>query len=378
MKVKRGLALTAAVVWAIVMLATTGPASGVVSKLFVSTAQFKAMGFNLLRGQPALLSPRGNNVFWVDKTSNKYEIPKGHVFRLTTMHLDWTTGKVTLQKMWLPTTNLDNLNISADGRTIAGVSDRGTRVFVVDVATQTSKVIYVKEKGKPSFDVSPSYVWMEKGMIMCPGIFFDSTNTALGDYIVSIDPSKTGYAAIKKVRNMNPITHHAPGGFQWQQYFDANESYFATMEADPLHPTHLYYGDGNELRLIDKTFAIGGMAVGQDRIVYCARYRQAHGLVYGLTVFDQMTGKKYHIGSPDIPYSYLYMSHDGRTILATRLHLHARTMSVYYGREGSDFNLRQVPGLHGVRPGVIRFSRDGSTVEFMGPRGMSVQRLPQN
>lgn len=357
---------------AVASFLSTSMAGAEIDRIPIGAARLKSMGIDVRRAYVAVISDHGDLLLWIEKTAETSMKAAGKVFMLKTMRVDWATGNAAVQTMWLPTTALDNVALSADGSTAFCIADKGTHFFKVDLPSQTATTVYRGQRDGPGFACFPPVLWFERDRVYCPGYLYDDAGVCTENVLVAIDPAGQGFGAVERLLGMDALMKCAPGGFQREQFFDRSQAYFATLESD--RRTHLFYWSPAGLRPIESMVAIGGMAVGDNRVVYCARYDDATRRV---VIFDRCSGKKWLLGDPRTVYAYLYMSHDGRSVLVSQFDLHARKFSLFYGRENDGFSLHTVPAIQQVAPGAIRFSGDGSTVSFTNPDGLLLTRLPR-
>lgn len=192
-----------------------------------------------------------------------------------------------------------------------------------------------------------------------------------GDAIASVDVQGSGLSAIQSVRAIDGLRKRT-AGFAVQQWFSSEQSYFAMLDAAE-RKMRLLATVGDDTLPIDAALGYGGIAVGQDRVIYAARWDKASA---GVVVCDLGSKKRWKIGDAGKLYNYLYMSADGSTILVSHLDLSTGKMSTWYGREADNFTLRPVPGIEGVAPGTIRFSPSGNALAFYNEKGLLFQELP--
>lgn len=363
--------MTATALVALVLAAAALPTAAADSgKIFLSMAQMKALTIDPVSFSLGVVSKDGNTALCVEKIRDPRRKARGEVWKLQVFHLDWTAQKPTLETILLPTSQIEQLAVSPDGKWALGIAEFGTRFISVDVANKKARVLFRNEKGKPGFRSQPEVAWFENGKFHTLGYFYDDTQTVTEDVVAAIDVTGNGLEAIQKVRNINKL-HARTAGFAVQEWYHSDQSWFGMVWPDKK--MHLMAAVGDELQPVEVALGYGGIAVGQDRVIYAARFDKK---TFGVYIYDLATRKKTQLGDPSRLYNYLYMSEDGNTVLVTWFDTAKRLMTTWYGRESEHYALHPVPGIDRAKPGTIRFSPGGEVAAFYNPDGVLFTRLP--
>ncbi len=367
---KRALGTAAAVLLLTLLGASPMHAAGE-PRIVLTMAGLKSLKINFETFQLAVVSKDGNTLIGTEKIRDPKLKAKGQVWKLHVFHLDWAAQKATLSTIPALTTSLEQMAISPDGKWALLLGDRGTRFVAVDLTKNMPRVVFRNERGKPGFRSQPEVAWWEKGKFHTPGYFYDAAQAVTGDAVASIDAGGDGLAAITKVRDIDKL-YRQTRGFAVQQWYSSEQSYFALVKPD--QKMHLVAAMGEDMLPIESALGYGGMAVGQDRVVYAARWDKN---TVGVVVQDIGMKKKWRIGDASKLYNYLYMSDDGGTVLVSHLDVAAQAMTTWFGREAESWKLRPVPGIEAAKPGTIRFSSGGEVYAFYNLDGLLIGRLPK-
>ncbi len=370
----RGLALkhrallTALLIW----LATAMPLyAQKADSILVTPARLQQLGIHRGMLLPSVLSHDGNVLLATEKQPDPKLKAQGKVWMLHVFHIDWNAHNVSMKTMYVPTTNFDQSALAPDSRHVLAICDAGTEFIAIDLKHMTARIIFKNRVGVAGFRSYPEVLWYQNKAFHVVGYYYDAKGFAHGDSIAAVDLDGTGVSAFKQVRDIH-YQAKKTRSFCIGQWYSDNEAYFGGVEpSDKM--MHLNAWIGNTPMPVDIALGYGGMAVGQDRVFYLARYTRTK---YGAVVYDTSERKRWQIGDGKTIYAYPYMSDDGSTILVSHFNFQNHTMTVWYGREQDNFHLIPVPGLVNVRPGTIRFAKNGRVLVFYNDDGLRFIRIP--
>lgn len=310
------------------------------------------------------VSSDGSVVVFTDKERDPQLIAKGQVWRLRVFRFPTGSAKAKLTTIPMPTTDLSQVAISADGARALAVSDKGTRFIGVDLVKGEAQVIFRLTSGAPSFRVMPEVVWFEKGRFHTIGYFMDADQISTGDAIVAVDVPGRGFSAIHKVRDISPLLKVFKG-FQQVLWHATDQVYFIGhgRRDDPLQLVSVF---GDKPTVLASAERYSNLAAGDNRVVYVAK----NGDKGTMAVYDSATAKRWDIDMAGKDLEYTYMSADGKTLLASTFDVKAGRMTTFYAQEADGYVLRPVPGMTDLQMGTQRFSENGRVIWMYGSRGL--------
>lgn len=344
--------------------------------IFVPNDELIKLGANLSEFAPGAVSHDETMMLAHQKVLDPKEIAKGHNYKLFIIKIDRSAKKITATTTFLPVASLEQYAWTADNKTVLCTGDWGTHILAVDVATGAVRTIFKHEKGHPGFRIKPSVTWFEKGKVHMPGFFYDAEQTMTGQWVVAIDPTKSGLDALEKVLDVGPLMARTLG---WSAsiWYSTDQAYFVSGTEDKGVRTiglYAFLGDQKNLRLLETCkYRFDLAAVGLNRVIGVMRDIKDEGRA---VITDVMTNKQWRIGEPKKVYLYPYMSRDGNTVLVSSIDLSGRKMTTWYAHEGDAFGLHPMPGMANIFPGVIRFSRQGGILAFYNKDGLYIKQVP--
>lgn len=357
-------------------LTSAWAAPGGVLDFLVPSAELVKLGADLSEFAPGGVSNDESMLLGHQKILDPKEIAKGHNYKLFIFKIDRVAKKVTARTVFLPFASLEQYAWSADDKTVICIGGWGTHIMAVDVATGGLRTIFKHEKGQPGFRVKPPVTWLEKGKVHMPGYFYDNQQVMTGQWIVAVDPSRSGIDALEKVLDISTLMDNTLG---WSAsiWFSSAQGYFVSgTENNKVRTIGLFSFTGNQdkLNLLETCkYRFDLAAVGQDRVLGVMRDAENEGRA---VIIDQVMNKRWRVGDPKKVYLYPYMSRDGATILLSTFELASSRMSTFYAHEGDAWSLHPVPGMTNIFPGVIRFSRKGGLLVFFNKDGMHLKQVP--
>ena len=368
--------LVVSVLASLLLLTGRGMAAPVTDdSIHVTQAQLKAWGVNTSELVLGGVSDDGTMALASHKETDPKEIHKGHNNWLHIFQMDWKTKAVSHSAVSLPMATLQNYIYCPDGKTILCVGQQGTWVMAVDIPTKAVRTVFKHKAGKSGFRISPPVMWRENDKVCAVGYFCDETLTAMGDFVVSINPAATGLACYEKMADITKISERSKMHTIAYRY-SATQTYFGLKEVGDN--IYLYSNTNNNeknLQYLDKGKRIDSLTAGRDRVLYAIR--QADG-TSRTCIRDIGSGKVWTIGDGKSNYTYLYMTRDATEILACALDMPHRKMTVWYAHEDDQYRLRPMPGMIDIFPGTIRMSHAGGTLSFFTPTGIFFRRIPKN
>ena len=341
--------------------------------ILVTQAQLKAWGVNTRELVLGGVSDDGTMALASHKETVPQEIKKGRNNWLHIFQMDWKTRKVTHSAVALPLPSLQTYAFHPDGKSIVCVGQQGTWVVAVDIATKVVRTVFKHQAGKPGFRISPPVLWVEKGQLLTEGYFCDETLTAMGDFVVSINPAVSGLACFDKIADITKINERAKLHTGANRY-SSNQIYFGLKQAG--NEIYLYASQNNDdknLQYLDKGKRIDSLSPGRDRILYSMRQADDTSRT---RIRDIGSGKVWNIGDGKSNYTYLYMTRDATEILVCLLDMPKHRMSVWYAHEDDNYRLQPMPGMIDVVIGTIRMSHGGGFLSFFTDSGIIFRRIP--
>lgn len=341
--------------------------------VLLTPSQLKAWGVITSELVLGGVSDDGSMALASHKETNPVEIAKGRNNWLHIFQIDWKSGKATHSSVPLPMPTVQNYAFHPDGKTIVCVGQQGTWIMAVDIATKTARTIFKNELGKKGFRITPPVMWLEKGKLCTEGYFYDETQTAMGDCVVSLNPSQKGLAVFDKIVDITAFNERSKMHTGRNRH-SSSLVFFGLKE--PSQQIYLYASinnDDKKLMFLDQGKSIDNLATGRDRCLYALRQSDGSSRV---RIRDVGSGKTWTIGDGKSNYTYLYMTRDASQILVSLLDLRHRSMTVWYGNEDENYRLHPMAGMTDVLPGTIRMSHAGGTLSFFSEKGLVFRRIP--
>lgn len=332
--------------------------------------QLKSMQVDPLRFSLGAVSADGSTLVGVEKIKDPKLKAKGQVWKVQIFGLDFTGQNAKVRSIIVPTTQLEQLAVSPDGKWALGLSDFGTRFIAINLVEASARIVFQNKANEPGFRAQPEVIWWERGKFHVPGYYYEKDQTVECDAIASVDLQGNGLAALQKVRDIS-VLHRQTAGFALQQWQSSDQVYFGLVKPD--NKMHLVAALGDQMLPVDAAMGYGGLAVGQDRVIYAARWDKK---TTGVVLHDVAMNRKWRIGDGSKLYNYLYMSADGSTVLVSNIDTATQKMTTWYAHEQDNFALHPVPGIDKVTPGTIRFSPGGEVIAFYSPKGLLIEKIP--
>ncbi|MBI2266791.1 MAG: hypothetical protein HYU64_16785 [Armatimonadetes bacterium] len=288
---------------------------------------------------------------------------KGIVFALRLLH--FAGGKLKgVTSIPLPITTFEQAGISDDGKRAIVIGEAGAKMLVVDVPRKAVRVLLQHKRGQPGFRAEP-LLYFRDGAFYVLGYFHDEHNVSQGDYLARINLEASGKDAFEKVLDVSALETRL-GGIDGSLFVPPDRGFFLTRKKETLYFYHYNKGILGEF---DQGISCENLTAKGSRIAYVVRRTPREKEVL---LRDMASGKTWTIGERNAPYTYLFLSSDGQTLITTVLDLRGKRMSFFVGKEADNFALKPVPSMQNREIGTLRFSHSGKVYTFLSPKGLQV------
>ena len=335
-------------------------------KWFISRKDLENQGINYKTLFNAILSEKDQFVL-AYSTLSKEDKAQGNVYALHKLSLE-KDGKITVTSVKLPIFFFGGIALTDKGRTAVVVGNYGTKILRVSTKSLKFQTIYEYKKGTSGFKTNVFTVG-HRGRIFLDGYFYDEEQFSQGDYIVElvVDRKEKTVDFAKKIE-LKKLYRRLNGHPKVLNLYSGDVAYLSIPNAAEKQ-TYLHYYNKGKTELIDKGLLIGSFAGAHHRLFYTILRDKKTRRSY---VKDLKSKKVWEIGKPQVPYTYPFISKDGKVIMICTVDIREQRMSVYAARESEDYKL--VSLLDDVSVGPFKLSDSGAHYLYYHNKGISVEQ----
>lgn len=337
--------------------------------VLIPTAEMQSRGVEPTNCQPAVMSPDGRMLLGLG-VGKPEDVKRGAPRTLWLLNLrsDGHLGDVRRFDLKVPT--LEQVAFTPDMTKAVVISRSGATYLLVDLATGAVTTLMDHQKGQKGFRADPTVLWLTKdGRLLTTGYFYDENDYAGENVIAEIDPSKTGVAAFQAGPNVEQLERKYKG-LEFTNYNTESLGFLGGKDGK-LYKMHRWQPDTG-LVLVDESEQFTSMWGAGDRLLYSALRR---GGLSELVLYDAPTNTRKVLSDDRKEYSYLFLSSDASTAVASLVDQQAGKISLFAAREADGFQLRPIEGMQRVPIGMVRVSGDGERVVLLNKDGLQVVDL---
>ncbi|MBQ7567271.1 hypothetical protein IJT17_00520 [bacterium] len=258
-----------------------------------------------------------------------------------------------------------------DSRAVVFTTKAGATFIRLDIASGAMTTIMEHKKGQPGFRSYPEIIINSGREMIAQGYFYDANDFAGRNAIAVLDPYKTGISAftlaneIQKaqfsVRQQNRV---------FTEIFPRKDIGFMTIHCDG-HCLFYRWNAQKGVKCYDRSKELLGAWGGDSRLFYSTKRPDN---TYDLCLFDGRTDIKTIITSGrSTPYTYLFLSADGRTAVFNDRDPRQGLTTIYYARESEGWKIHGIKGLSKhLASGAMRISDDGTKLLLHNSDGIRV------
>ncbi len=247
----------------------------------------------------------------------------------------------------------------------------GATFMRLDINSGRISTIMEHKKGQPGFRSYPEIIINSGQEMIAQGYFYDANDYSGRNAIAVLNPYKNGLAAftlaneIQKaqfsVRQQNKV---------FTETFPRKDLGFMIIHCDGYC---LFYrwNAAKGIKVYDKGKELLGCWGGGSRLLYSIKRKDNS---FDLCLYDGYTDTKTTISnSRPSPYTYLFLSGDGRTAVFNDRDASQGLTSIYYAKESEGWKVRAIRGLSKrLTAGAMRLSYDGSRLLLHNTEGIRV------
>lgn len=351
------------------VLSVLGTASAVrAESVLLNPSALAARGIDMQLFSMVTLSHDGSVLIGIEKVKDLRMKQRGYGSQLRIFH--WHGAQLArLDTIPLPTTAFEQLAVSADGSRAIAIGEGGSKFVVIDVASRKASILWTHKRGLPGFR-SALVAWWREGAFYLLGYLHDGADQVVFDGVVRLNLMRTGPDMFERALDIRPIMRQLRA-ISFAMYVDPTQAFFGVMPRPGQ--VDIYLWQGATLRKIDQVVALGGIASTRNRILYAARLASNKRDV---VLRDVSRKSMWHLGRGNLPFTYLFLSADGKTVVITLMDFRGQTMSYFSAHEADGFKQRPIARLQDVRPGTLRLSPNGKVFAFYGPIGLLYGKVP--
>lgn len=340
----------------------------------VTRSDLDRYAIDFFQFKPALFSTKGDMFIgyeFMDFESRK----KGLVYGLRVFRFK-PEGKFTIDTIPLPISFVVSMALTENDQTAIVVGNYGSKILKVNLRTSKVDTIFQFTPGKPGFRTE-NLVISWAGKVYLSGYFYDKEQYCLNEAIVELryaDPKPENL--FYQTTNLTEV-HKQIGGQPHIMYIvNGDVVYFAytkpprkltTEEKKAGNNMYLYCWNKDKLIEIDRGTAVGNFAGTPDRVYYSIiKDRKTRG-----TYVKKLTDRKvWAIGEKDVPYTYPFISNDGKLVIFCTVSVLDQRMNVYFAKEQENFKTQQM--IQETSVGPMKLSGDGKMYLLMTPDEIKV------
>ena len=301
-------------------------------------------------------------------TLNKEDKAKGFVYALHKFTLE-EDGKIAVHTKKLPIFFFGGIALTDRGKTAIIVGNYGTKILRVSTKSLKYKTIYKYEKGVPGYKANVFTVG-NRSKVFLDGYFYDENQISQGDYIVEfVTNRKEKTVDFEKKINLKELYRKLGGLPKVLNLYSGDIAYISVPNYKEKQ-TYLHYYNKGKTELIDKGLLVGAFAGAHHRLFYTILRDKKTRKSY---VKDLKTKKVWNIGKPQVPYTYPFISKNGKVIMICTVDIKEQRMTVYVGHEQTDYKLRTL--LDDVSVGPFKLSNSGNHYLYYNNKGISVKKI---
>ena len=328
----------------------------------------EAKGIDMKMFALVALSRDGNILVAMERTrdASLRQRSISHVLRV----FRFTSGRLArLDTIPVPIAGLQQVALAEDGSKALAIGESGSKFAMVDLVQRKATVLWQHRRGSAGFRSEPVVAWWQQGSFYLLGYLHNDRDQVTFEGVVRLNPARADAGAFEPRLDLRQV-RRSLGSILFETVVGEGEAYFGVVRRPGQIEIHEYRS--GRMRRIDTVRAVGGIASSPGRLMYAARFDNGSADV----VLVDASGRTWHVGRDNLPFSYLFLSQNGRTMVMTLIDFRAKTMSYFYGFEGDGFRVRPLRPLLGIRPGTLRLSGDGRVYAFYGADGLIHGTLP--
>lgn len=365
-RLRRALVAALLVSWG--ALLATLPAEGA-GRLHLTPAYLEAQGVDLRLFALVALSRDGSVLVAMERTKDAALRQRGCTHVLRVFHFAGGR-KVKMDTIPVPIAGLQQVALSEDGSRALTIGESGCKFALVDLVGRRTTVLWQQRRGTPGFRAEPVVAWWGAGGFYLLGCHVNEKDRATFEGVVRLNPGRGDARMFEPLLELRAV-RGGLGSILFETVVSEAEAYFGVVQK-PGQIEICEYRTGR-VRRLDQVRSVGGVASAPNRLLYAARFDNGSADV---VLVDGPSGRTWRLGRENLPFSYLFLSHNGRTVILTLIDFRAKTMSYYYALEGEGFRVRPLKALQGIHPGTLRLSGDGRTFAFFGNDGLVCGPIP--
>lgn len=258
-----------------------------------------------------------------------------------------------------------------DSKAVVFTTKAGATFMRLDIATGALTTIMEHKPGQPGFRCYPEIIINSGGEMIAQGYFYDANDYAGRNAIAVINPYKTGVAAFTLANEIQKaqfsVRQH---NRTYTENFPRKDVGFMTIHGDGYCNFYRWTA-ARGVQSYDKGKELLGAWGGGSRLLYTTKRGENN---YDLCVYDANTDRKVSIsGERKTPFTYVFLSADGKTAIFNDADTRQGVTSVYYARESEGWKATPVKGLSKkIASGAMRIADDGTKMLLHNADGIRV------
>lgn len=362
------------------------------NKIFIPMSKLKSTGINPNSFRITNLSADGGVLVGREKSPLKL-IRKGFPNEILVFNLG-SKGLLKTDIIPIPEADIDQMELNNSGTELAIEARNETDFYIVNFMKKTVTKIFHHVPRQPGFRGGPPVIRWMNGHFYFTGFFYNKGGITIQNVLARLDIKPRGKYAFREVINGDLLQHGLPGAAISWEYYPPDEAYFIVLaktsktqftyalvatkikRIPPNNHNHLTL-QKTKMIILDHGLAFGGVAVSKNRILYSIKRgpTDRETLLKSFSFTPDKSMKTWKIGY-NKPYTYLFISKNGKTIVVSLMNFKKTKMAMFYGLEKDNFKLKPIQELSNVAFGTFRFAPDGKHYAFLNKNGLIIGTLP--
>lgn len=330
-------------------------------------AELKKFGVDFNNFQIISFSPDGKSLLGFQKNSPA-DISKGRAFTFVNLKLN-SNGKITSSRTYtLPLKSVEQTCFTPDSKSIVIVSHSGACIDRLDLEDGKITHIMAHFPGEKGFRSFPPVLTLDGDKMLASGYIYDENDVSGKDALYFLDPYKQKLDAFTLITDVHSMEKKLKA--ENSAYPNRDFIFFGHYDGKKYH-MYRWTGIEEETRQFDE---------GKDLVGYwCNAHRMAYGIQrdrqsYDLMLYDAKTNEKIPlIEGSNVPYKYVFLSGNGKTVVANQINPTSARTSLVFSSEENNWATKPIEGLdRSISIGKIRLSNDGKKMAFISTTGLRI------
>ena len=267
---------------------------------------------------------------------------------------------------------IEQIAFAPDSKSIIIVGQKGAKIVKLDISSGRVTTIMEHVKGQSGFKCFPPVLTYNHGEMLIQGYYYNE-HTVCGPNTISIlDTNKTGLDAFTQANDLDKMQLETRRGYKnFIETYPRKDIGFMALTKGTGGWDCYRWSDKKGTQEFDKAQAILGFWGGDNRVIYSA---QRTPQSFDLIIYDGEKDEKITLseGRKD-PYTYVFLSADGKTALFNEEDDQNKTTKIMYARESEGWEVKPLKDLdRRIRKGSLRISKDGTKAAQHSSQGIRI------